>query len=229
MALTDFLNDAYQRHNRRRQEHLATLGLPLAHKSVLEFGAGVGDHTSFFLDRACTVTVTDARAENVEFIQARFPSIRTHVVDIEQDVDVPIGVHDIVYAYGLLYHLANPSAALARMAKLTGEILLLETCVSFGSESAVNSISEDVQNPTQAAHGLGCRPTRRWVFEELHRNFPHVYVTRTQPWHSEFPIDWTATPPVNETGLYRGVFVASHTRLDNPCLSDVLLEKQARG
>lgn len=229
MALEHFLNDAYQRHNRRRQEHLATLGLPLAHKSVLEFGAGVGDHTTFFLDRGCTVTVTDARADNVAFMKARFPSIRAYVVDLEQDIEANIDIHDIVYAYGLLYHLANPSAGLARMAKLTGELLLLETCVSFGSELAVNLVNEDVKNPTQAAHGIGCRPTRRWIFEELQRSFRYVYVTRTQPWHGEFPVDWTGEPPSNETGLYRSVFVASRSKLDNPYLTDTLLEKQLRG
>lgn len=35
----------YLRHNARRQEHLATLGLDLGNKSVLEVGAGIGDHT----------------------------------------------------------------------------------------------------------------------------------------------------------------------------------------
>src|SRR5580704_12589348 len=45
----------YQRHNQRRQEHLASLQLDLVSKSVLEVGAGVGDHTFYFLDRDCTV------------------------------------------------------------------------------------------------------------------------------------------------------------------------------
>jgi hypothetical protein len=228
MALTDFLNDAYQRHNRRRQEHLATLGLDLANKSVIEFGAGVGDHTTFFLDRACDVTVTDARIENVDFMKSRFPSVQAHVVDIEKDVAVPIGTHDIAYAYGLLYHLADPAAALSRIAKLTGKTLLLETCVSFGETADVNLIEEDVRNPTQAAHGLGCRPTRRWVFDELKQNFEYVYVTRTQPWHAEFPIDWNSAPPKNETGLYRAVFVASRNRLDLSSLSETLLDTQMR-
>ena len=51
-----FRSPQYRRHNARRQEHLASLGLDLRHKSVLELGAGVGDHTVFFLDRDCVVT-----------------------------------------------------------------------------------------------------------------------------------------------------------------------------
>jgi 16S rRNA A1518/A1519 N6-dimethyltransferase RsmA/KsgA/DIM1 with predicted DNA glycosylase/AP lyase activity len=56
----------YQRFNARRLEHLATLGLDLWDKTVLEVGAGVGDLTSFFLDRGCKVTSVEARAENIQ-------------------------------------------------------------------------------------------------------------------------------------------------------------------
>ena len=61
--LEGFRSDHYQRHNRRRQEHLATLELPIAGRSVLEVGAGIGDHTAFFTDRGCRVTATDGRPE----------------------------------------------------------------------------------------------------------------------------------------------------------------------
>jgi len=228
MALDNFLNDSYQRHNRRRQEHLATLGLPLSNRTVLEYGAGVGDHTTFFLDRHCEVTLTDARADHLEFAKSRFPSIKTFVADIDQGLPAEAKIHDVGYAYGVLYHLANPQSALERMAQLTGEIFLLETCVSFGSHEAINHVDEKLDDPTQTAHGQGCRPTRPWVFNALKRHFEYVYVTRTQPWHEEFPIDWTAPPPPNETGLYRSVFVGSRKRLDNPRLSDVLLDHQCR-
>ncbi len=55
-----FLSYHYQRHNQRRLEHLATLGLSIAGSTVLEVGAGIGDHTSFFLDRGCHVVCTEA-------------------------------------------------------------------------------------------------------------------------------------------------------------------------
>ena len=52
MAAAEFHTDHYLRHNQRLLEHLATLGLPIAGRTVLEVGAGIGDLTSFFLDRA---------------------------------------------------------------------------------------------------------------------------------------------------------------------------------
>ena len=33
---------------------------------------------------------------------------------------------------------------------------------------------------------------RQWIFHELCRHFAHVYMPSTQPWHREFPLDWTA-------------------------------------
>jgi len=63
-ALEDFHSVSYLRHNARRLEHLASLNLDISGRSVLELGAGVGDHTTFFLDRGCTVTCVKPRAEN---------------------------------------------------------------------------------------------------------------------------------------------------------------------
>lgn len=227
--LDHFLHDAYQRHNRRRQEHLATLGLPVAGRSVLEVGAGIGDHTSFFLDRGCRVTVTDARASNLEAVRRRYDSVGVAQLDLEQAA-LPAGLepHDVVYAYGILYHLKNPDQALANLSRLTRGMLLLETCVSFGQALAINPVLEEVSDPTQSASGFGCRPTRGWVFAALQRHFPFAYVTRTQPWHDEFPVDWRAEPPRNATGLYRSVFVGSRQELPLAQLSPSLLDSQSR-
>ena len=228
MSVEFFMHDSYQRHNRRRQEHLASLALPLAGKRVLELGAGVGDHTSFFIDRNCSVTVTDVREENIAYVRSRYPGINARLIDIEVNTPADLQAHDVVYAYGLLYHLGDPCSSLARIASLTNEMLLLETCVSFGAHEAVNLVNEDIRDPTQAAHGMGCRPTRPWVFNSLKRLFSHVYITRTQPWHEEFPIDWRGAPPANNTGLYRSVFVASRRPIANTFLADHLVDVQER-
>src|ERR1700689_2103588 len=59
-----FHSPNYLRHNARRLEHLASLGLDLHGRSVLELGAGIGDHTTFFLDRDCSVVSVEPRPEN---------------------------------------------------------------------------------------------------------------------------------------------------------------------
>ena len=71
--LAEFHSLYYLRINQRRQEHLATLGLDFWEKSVWEVSAGMGDHTTFFLDRNCKVTCTEVRPELLKVLAARFP------------------------------------------------------------------------------------------------------------------------------------------------------------
>ena len=224
--LSSFATDHYQRHNSRRLEHLATLRLDLAGRKVLEVGAGIGDHTSFFLDRGCHVTALEGRPENVEILKSRFPSVETLWLDLDDDETSDLGWFEIVYAYGLLYHLAEPRRAVARMSAWCGDLLLLETCVSFGVEAAVNPVGEDATDPSQSVRGLGCRPTRRWVIEVLRSEFAHVYVPMTQPWHQEFPLDWSQ--PVLSGRLMRAIFIASRRPIENPFLVKELPDRQTR-
>lgn len=158
--IDEFHGFHYLRHNQRRLEHLATLGLPLAGRSVLEVGAGIGDHTEFFLDRGCSVLTTDGRRENVVLLRDRFPWIAVESLDLD-DPD-PSFAHgaEIVYCYGTLYHLARPAEALAFLAERCSSLLLLETAVSFGDDLSVNVVDEPTQHPSQAISGRGCRPTR---------------------------------------------------------------------
>ncbi|MBL7145631.1 MAG: class I SAM-dependent methyltransferase [Phycisphaerae bacterium] len=78
-----FLSDYYQLHNQKRLEHLASLGLDISDSTVLEVGAGIGDHTGFFLDRDCQVVSTDARPENLEILRNRYPDLEVRLFDLD--------------------------------------------------------------------------------------------------------------------------------------------------
>jgi hypothetical protein len=225
--VAEFHGSHYLRHNQRRQEHLATLGLPLHGRTVLEVGAGIGDHTSFFLDRGCSVVTTEGRPENLQLLAARYPDLSPTLLDLDEPDPEFDTTAEIVYCYGTLYHLSRPAQALAFLAARTTDLLLLETCVSPGDEEAVNLVNEDGANPSQALFGRGCRPTRPWVWACLAEHFAHVYITTTQPWHEEFPISWDfASDPAR---LTRTVFVAARTSLaDLGTLTPRVPEHQVR-
>jgi hypothetical protein len=226
IALANFNSWHYLRHNARRLEHLATLGLPLAQRNVLEVGAGIGDHTHFYIDRGCKVVTTEGRDENFTILRQRYPKLDTFQLDLDDPKPTLPGPFDVIHCYGVLYHLLKPSEALAYLAPLCRELLLLETCVSFGEEDRLNPCDEKAQDATQALSGVGCRPTRRWVVNQLKRHFPNVYLPLTQPWHEEFPIDWTAGS--TSAPFVRAVFIASRFALSNPLLTQDIPMRQQR-
>jgi len=223
----EFGSDHYTRHNQRRLEHLATLDLPLAGRSVIEVGAGIGDHTSFFLDRGCSIVASDGRPENVELLRGRHPSISVRQLDLDDPDPGFRESAEVVYCYGTLYHLQRPAEALVFLADRCTSLMLVETCVSFGDDERLVLVDEDVSNPSQALLGIGCRPTRLWVHRRLAELFPHVYMPRTQPWHEEFPVDWT-TPPTDPDQLVRAIYLASRAPLQNRLLTEEIPQRQER-
>jgi FkbM family methyltransferase len=224
--IQEFQSFHYQRHNQRRQEHLASLGLNLAGATVLEVGAGIGDHTSFFLDRGCQVVITEARLENLELLGRRYSNLEVRHLDLDNPDPTFNQLFDIVYCYGLLYHLKNPVTAIDFMSRCCQKMLLLETCVSFGDEELINPCVERAENPSQAISGQGCRPTRLWVYNQLKQYFEFVYMPITQPNHEEFPLDWNLPPSTNI--LTRSVYIASREPINNPLLIESIPMKQKR-
>ncbi len=217
----------YLRHNARRLEHLASLRLRVAGMSVLEVGAGIGDHSHYYIDRGCKITITEAREENLLYLRNRYPDCIVQSLNMDSPSRVEGSPFDVVHCYGLLYHLSKPREALAFLSQNTRRMLLLETCVSFGDKEEINLKGENQSCPTQAHSGTGCRPTRPWIFKELQGLFEFVYVPTTQPCHEEFPLDWTA-PEKHHARLQRAIFIASRERLENDTLKTSLILRQTR-
>lgn len=107
-AVSAFHGHHYLRHNARRQEHLASLGIPLAGASVLEVGAGIGDHSHYFVDRGCRMTITDARPENCRLLKERYPLVDVQRLDLEHPVALVSAPFDVVY---MLRHALPPEQA----------------------------------------------------------------------------------------------------------------------
>jgi SAM-dependent methyltransferase len=222
-----FTRFSYQQINDRRMEHLSSLGLDIPGLSVLEVGAGIGDLTSFFIDRGCEVVTSDARQENIDVIRSRYPGLKTLILDLDNPVENSLGLFEVVFCYGVLYHLGNPAQAIAYLSRKCSNLLLLETRVSCGEGESTNLLSEDLLVPTESRWGRGCKPTRKWVYNRLKEQFEFVYMPTTQPWHEEFPIDW-ASPATPQSASSRSIFIASRQRLRNSLLEEGIPMKQIR-
>jgi hypothetical protein len=165
IAAPGLRSDSYLQMNARRLEHLAALRLPLFDRKVLQVGAGIGDLAPFFTSRGCKVIATDGRHENLDVLQSLYPDLEAFHLDLDEPDMSFRERFDIVFCYGTLYHLARPADAIAFMADRCDGMLLVETCVAFGTKPLLRHVSERSE-PDQAlgalAHGLrgaGCRTT----------------------------------------------------------------------
>lgn len=229
-----FAHPELTRFDRRRLEHLASLGLSpqVNGKTVVDLGAGVGAHIDYYLDRGCTVTAVDARQLNLDDLVRRYPAGKYAVTPVRVDLDAADaadklkaakGPWQVVHAYSVLCHSANPAALI----KLIGSacaatgIAVIETLVSPAAGEKVDIVPDTNRSVTGSVAGKLSLPTRGWVLAELRKHFAHVCMTRTQPNHEQFPTDWTT--PGKHT---RAVFVASRQPLDLPALVPALLDRQ---
>ncbi len=209
--------------NQARMSHLASLGLPLDGRAVLDVGCGVGHLADYFLSHGCSVTCVDAREQNLASLRARSPRLHFRRLDVEVESLSQLGPFPVVFAYGLLYHLENPLAALRNMASVCLELLLLETMVC-DDPLPVMRVEPESGAFNQALRGLGCRPSPAFVVLALERSgFPHVYAPRVLPAHQDFRFEWKGNQDWwRDAHPLRCIFVGSKIPLHNPNLVDLI-------
>ncbi|MBN1200333.1 MAG: class I SAM-dependent methyltransferase [Anaerolineae bacterium] len=215
-----FASSHYQAINQARLAHLEKLNLPLENKVVLDIGSGPGDMAQFFVQRGSRVICVDGRQDVIDRMAELYPDLEGHT----RDVQVPgvldeFGPVDIVFCYGLLYHVENPIQVIRNMAAVCTDMLLISTQICDSDLPVVHYAIEG-NTASQALRGMGGRPSINLVVTALSMvGFEHVYRPSFLPDHPQFQfehlnnLDWKR----NRTAL-RAIFIASHSRLDNPHL-----------
>jgi SAM-dependent methyltransferase len=221
-GVENFDTDAALELNEARLEHLASLDLPLDSRRVLEVGAGVGRLTSFFTDRGCSVVVTEARSENVAELRRRLPTIDVREADVEESLH-HLGSFDVVFCYGVLYHLESPLRALRNIAAVCTDLLLIETMVC-DARVPVLRLEDETKSVNQALRGLAHRPSPSYLALALNRvGFDHVYAATEPPAHPDYRFSWLDNMDTARNGaLLRGVFIASRGPLQGRALTSIL-------
>jgi SAM-dependent methyltransferase len=211
-----FATSAAAEINRARLDHLGSLGLPFDGRRVLDVGGGVGHLAQFFVGRGCTVVSTDAREENVAEMHRIYPTLEGRVLDVERDDIGELGRFDIVFCYGLLYHLENPVLALRKLAGVCDDLMLLETMIC-DSPLPVMRLEDETLSATQALRGIAHRPSPSYLAMALDRiGFASVYIAAEPPKHPDYRFERRGDLAVARDGhLLRSVFVASKHALEN--------------
>jgi SAM-dependent methyltransferase len=145
-----------ERINRIPDKRISLLNelLPLADRTVLEIGCFEGIHTMGLLQYTRHVTGLDLRPVNVMKTLMRL-SLSGHSAPIFQgnceELDETFGRFDIVFHFGVLYHLMKPVEHIRALGRLA-DTIYLDTHISSSSK-ATESASIDGENYRYALVG----------------------------------------------------------------------------
>ena len=165
---------------------LAELTPKLNLQTAIDVGCGLGYFSQFLKSSGLAVTAVDGRQQNVEEAQRRNPDIRFLRFDAEDPSIRSLGKFDLVFCFGLLYHLENPMLAIRHLSALTGKLLLVEGVIHPGNEPMM-ALIEETAHEDQGLNHIAFYPTESCLLKMFYRaGFDHAYAFSTQPNHPEY-------------------------------------------
>jgi SAM-dependent methyltransferase len=176
--------------NRSRGEVVSALSAelkePLALKTALDVGCGLGYFSGLLQSLGLDVTAVDGRSENVEEASRRNPTVKFHTYNAEDPALRALGKFDLVFCFGLLYHLENPLLAIRHLHAMTRRLLLLEAVIFPGDEPIMALVNEGLSED-QGLNHFAFYPTEACLEKMLYcAGFPAVYRFARIPDHSEY-------------------------------------------
>jgi len=143
--------------------------------SAVDVGCGVGDFSKFLSGMGFQVVAVDGRQENVIEGRKRHPGVTFLTANVE---DLPLSemsTFDLVFCFGLLYHLENPFRAIRKLHFLTNKILLIESMCVPDSEPTMSLLDEGISE-NQGLNYVAFYPSESCLVKMLYRaGFPFVY------------------------------------------------------
>ena len=165
---------------------LGELKEPLGLQTAIDVGCGLGYFSGFLRSLGFEVTGVDGRQQNVAEAQRRNPGIRFVRFDAEDPAMKSLGKFDLVFCFGLLYHLENPFLTIRHLHEMTRSLLLVEAVTYLGDDPIMGFVDE----PSWEDQGLrNCAfyPTEACLIKMMYRaGFPNVFRSATVPDHPAY-------------------------------------------
>ncbi len=196
--------------------HAMLLSLPLPPgASCLDVGCGPGWFARRMVDAGLHVVGIDGRADLIAEARRRVPGAAFLQGDVQGDTLAPaLGTSDLVFCFGLLYHVENPFAVIRNLRRWTGRFLMLESMIIPRDEPLVWLVEEG-RNETQGLTYMALIPTRSSLVRMLAAaGFRRVYEFTGVIDHEDF----VETP---ERWRRRGVFLATDEVIDSEALKEL--------
>lgn len=195
---------------------LGEVGSQFKLQTAIDVGCGLGYFSACLHSLGLQVTAVDGRRENLEEAGRRVPQVKFHTINAEDHALRELGQFDLVFCFGLLYHLENPFVAVRHLHALTRNLLLVESVIFPGSEP-IMALVDETSNEDQGLNHLAFYPTEACLVKLLYRvGFPNVYRFSCMPEHDHYRSRYDARQA-------RTMLAASRSPLRTPLL-EVALE-----
>lgn len=180
-------------------------------QTALDAGCGVGFFSALLADLGFQVTAFDGRAENVADARRRYPSLQFEQADIEDPRLVDLGRFDLVFCFGLLYHLENPFRAVRSLHALASGALVVES-MTIPDARPVLEFREEGPSEDQGLRHLALYPSESCLVKIFYRaGFSSVYGFAELPEHPDFH-------EARERRQVRSLLLAAHAPVRAPFL-----------
>jgi SAM-dependent methyltransferase len=174
-----------------RQEWLSRL-LPelkqrLSLQTAIDVGCGVGYFSGFLRELGFRVVGVDGRADNLDEARRRHPEIDFRCVDVQDRALQELGTFDLVFCFGLIYHLENPLLALRNFAAMTRKLALIEGICAPGRHAYFVLREEKPSGEDNSLTPLALYPSEAALIKAAYRiGFQFVSRATGFPQHEDF-------------------------------------------
>jgi SAM-dependent methyltransferase len=180
----------YDRLNAARAERvvelLRDLQPRLGLRTAIDVGCGTGYFSKLLQSLGFTVTAVDGRAANLEEARRRVPGAQFECLNAEDSRLIALGKFDLVFCFGLLYHLENPMSAIRNLHAMTNHLLLVESIIYPGEEPIMGLVDEHSLDDQGLDH-FAFYPTEPCLLQMMYRaGFAQAFQLANQPNHSEY-------------------------------------------
>jgi SAM-dependent methyltransferase len=155
-------------------------------KTALDLGCGLGHYAGLLHNLGLEVHAVDGRRENVEEARRRYPQITFEVADAQDPELIRVGKYDLVFCFGLLYHLEDPFRVVRNIAALAGRLALVEGMV-YPSAEPVMTLMDEHQLGDQGLNNVAFYPSEACLVKMLRRaGLENCYTPKQSPEHSDY-------------------------------------------
>ena len=155
-------------------------------ETAIDVGCGLGHFSGLLSSLGFHVTGVDGRSENVHESARRFPATQFFKINVEDAQITQLGTFDLVFCFGLLYHLENPLLAIRNLRGITKSLLLVEGLVYPGNDPIMGLVDE-TEYEDQGLRNFAFYPTEACLVKMLYRaGYANVYRFLMLPAHPEY-------------------------------------------